>query len=213
MPFILPELGLIFGFTATVLDITCLHMDYGQGPFVSSARGEILFALLYLAWLAVHGCPETVITDRGSDAENDTLVNALRSMGIHWRVAPTEAPWCIGLTERHHGPDLDAYGRVMAEMPALAHELGPAMAYKARNAAPGALGVAPTTAVTGQPPRLLIGDNAHTTPSVAERARATLVARATVERYTAAERLRGALFHPATVVPYVEVGQDVIFHR
>eukprot|EP00170_Pyropia_yezoensis_P006207 contig_25257_g6226 len=109
-------------------------------------RGEIIFALLYLAWLVIHGRPEAVMTDRGSEAENDVVVNALNSMGIHWRVAPTEAPWSIGCQERHHGPIRDAYLRIMSETPALATDLALAMAYKARNDAPRAHGIAPTTA-------------------------------------------------------------------
>lgn len=196
-----------------VLDITCLHTDHRQGRFVSSMRGEIIFALLYLAWLVIHGRPEAVMTDRGSEAENDVVVNALNSMGIHWRVAPTETPWSIGRNERHHGPIRDAYLRIMSETSALATDLALAMAYKARNDAPRAHGIAPTTAVTSEPPRLLIGENAHAAPSIADRARAMQVARATMERHTAADRLRGALLHPGTVVPYFGVGQEVLFRR
>lgn len=99
------------------------------------------------------------------------------------------------------------------ETPALATDLALAMAYKARNDAPRAHGIAPTTAVTGEPLRLLIGDNAHAASSIADRARGMQVARATMERHTAADRLRGALSHPGTVVPYAEVGQEVLFHR
>lgn len=196
-----------------VLDIWCPHTHYGQGRFVSYMRGEIIFVLLYLARLVIHACPITVMTDRGSEAKNDVVVNALNSMGIHWRVAPTEAPWSIGRNERHHGPVRDAYLRIMSETPALATDLALAMAYKARNDAPRAHGIAPPTAVTGEPPRLLIGDNAHAASSIADRARAMQVARATMERHTAADRLRGALSHPGTVFLYVEVGQEVLFNR
>ena len=38
-------------------------------------------------------------------------------------------------------------------------------------------------------------------------------ARATKETYTASDSLRGALSHPGTTVPFVEVGQAVWFHR
>lgn len=196
-----------------VLDITCLDTDFGVGRFLTSMRGKIVFAILYLAWLAIWGCPETVLTDRGPEAENDVVVNGLHSMGIHWRTAPTEAPWRIGRNERHHGHIRDAFLRMRTETPSLAHDLALAMAYKARNDAPRAHGVSPTTVVTGQPPRLLIGDNAHADPSIATRTRAVQTARATMERSTAADRLRGALSHPGTTATYDEVGQDVWFHR
>lgn len=196
-----------------VLDITCLDTDYGTGRFLPAMRGELVFALLYLSWLCIWGCPETVLTDRGPEAENDVVINGLHSMGIHWRTAPTEAPWGIGRNERHHGPIRDAFLRITTETPALAPDLALAMAYKARNDAPRAHGVSPTTVVTGQPPRLLIGDSSHADPSIASRSKAMQVARATMERHTAADRLRGALSHPGTTVPYVEVGQEVWFHR
>lgn len=36
-------------------------------------------------------------------------------MGVHLRVAPTEAPWSIGKNERHHGPTRTAFLRARAE--------------------------------------------------------------------------------------------------
>ena len=196
-----------------MLDITCLHTDFGQGRIVPSMHGSHTFALLYLTWLAIWGCPDTILTDRGTEAESDAFINALHSMGVHWRPIPTEAPWSIGRNERHHGPIRDAYIRITAETPALAPDLALAMAYKARNDAPRAHGSSPTAAVTGEAPRLLIGDNHHFDPTIAARHRAMQTARATMETYTAADRLRGALSHPGTTVPFVEVGQAVWFHR
>jgi len=141
------------------------------------------------------------------------MINALHSMGIHWRPIPTEAPWGICRSERHHRPIQDAYTRRLAETPRLAPDLALAMAYKARNDAPRAHGIAPTTAVTGEPPRLLTEDNMHADPSIAARSAAMQAARASMERHTAADRLRGALSHPGTTVPFVQVGQTVWIHR
>jgi len=87
------------------------------------------------------------------------------------------------------------------------------MAYKARNDARRAQRSSATTAVTGEAPRLLIGDNHHTKPTIAASQRAMHTARATMEAYTAADRLRGALSHPGTTVPFFEVGPAVWFHR
>ena len=70
-----------------------------------------------------------------------------------------------------------------------------------------------TTAVTGEPPRLLIGDNLHAYPSIAARSAVMQAARASLERHTAADRVRGALSHPGTTIPFVHVGQPVWFHR
>ena len=196
-----------------VLDITDLHTDFGQGRFIPSMRGVIVFSTLYLAWFAIWGPAETLFTDRGSENANDALINAVHSMGIHWRPVPTKAPWSIGRNESHHRPIRDAFLRIMSEIPALAPDLALAMSYKARNDAPRAHGVAPTTAVTGDLPRLLIGDNHHADPSIASRHSAMQTARATMERYTTADRLRGALSHPDTNVPFVSVGQEVWFHR
>jgi len=196
-----------------VLDITCLHTDFGQGRIVPSMHGSHTFALLYLTWLAIWGWPDTVLTDRGTEAENDAFINALHSMGVHWRPIPTEAPWGIGRNEQHHGPIRNAYIRITAETPDLAPDLALAMAYKARNDAPRAHGSSRTTVVTGEAPRLLIGDKNHFNPAIAARHRAMQTARATMEACTAADRLRGALSHPGTTVPFVEVGQAVWFHR
>jgi len=172
-------------------------------------HGSHTFALLYLTWLSIWGCPDTVLTDRRTEAENDAFINALHSMGVHWRPIPTKAPWGIGRNECHRGPIRDAYIRITAESPALAPELAIAMAYKARNGAPRAHGSSPTAAVTGAAPCLLIGDSQHTDPTIAARHHAMQSARATMETYTAADRLCGALFHPVTSVPFVEVNQAV----
>jgi len=196
-----------------VLDITCLHTDFGLGRLTPSMRGDTMFVLLYLTWLAIWGSRDTVITDRGFEAENDAFFHALTSMGIHWRPAPTEALWTIGRNERHYGLTRDAFLRITAETPAFAPDLALAMAYKACNDAARAHGACPTTAVTGDPPRLLIGHNHHADPSIAARTRAMQTARNTMEAYTAAESLRGALSHPGTNVPFVQVGQNVWFHR
>jgi len=196
-----------------VLDITDLDTDWGKGRFVPSVRGGIIFATLYLVWFAIWGPPETVITDRRSENENDAVINALHSMGVHWRPVPTGAPWGIGRNERHHGPIRDAFVRIVAETPRLAPNLALAMAYKARNDAPRVHGVAPTTAVTGDHPRLIVGDNHHDDPTIAVRATSMQTERNTMERYSAADRLRGALSHPGTSVPFVIVGQQVWFYR
>lgn len=196
-----------------VLDISCVDTDYGQGRFVPSMHGPVIFAILYIAWLSIWGSMETITFDRGTENENDAVINGITSMGIHWRAAPTEAPWGIGRNERHRGPIRAAFLKIRMETPDIAPDMALAMAYKARNDAPRAHGVSPTTVVTGEPPRLLIGDNAHADPAVAARARAMQTARATMESYTAADRLRNALAHRGTNVAYVEVGQSVLFHR
>ena len=163
-----------------VLDVTDLHTDWGQGRFVPTMRGEIFFSILYLTWFAICGPPETVRMDRGFENENDALIHALHSMLIHWRSARTEAPWSVGHNERHHGPIRDAFLRIVAETPALAPDLALAIAYKARNDAPRARDVAPTTSVTGDLPRLIIGDNHHADPTLAARASAMQTAQATM---------------------------------
>ena len=196
-----------------VLDVTFLHTDFGLGRFVSSMTGHTMLAVFFVTWLYIWSCPDTTLTDRGSEVENDPFVNALTSMGVHWRPIPTEAPWGIGRNERHHGPIRQAYLRIAAETPALAPDLTLAMAHKARNDAPRAHGSCPTTAVTGAPPSLLIGDNHNIDPAIASRHRAMQAARASMEAYTADDRLRGALSHPCTNVPFVEVDQAVWFHR
>jgi len=60
---------------------------------------------------------------------------------------------------------------------------------------------------------LVIGDNHLFNPSIATRHKAMQTARATMETYTAADRLRGALSYPGTTFPFVEVGQAFWFHR
>ena len=202
----------VFQLTPTlpkVLEITDLPTDFGQGRFFRSMRGEIIFSTLYLSWFSIWGPCETLITDRGSENENAALLHAINPMGIHWRPAPTEAPWIIGRNQRHHGTIHEAFTRIQTETPALTPDLSLAMAYKVRNAAPRAHGVTPTTAVTGDLPRLLIGDNHDADPTIAGRHAAMRTARVTMERYTAADGLHGALSNSGTNVPFVSVDQEV----
>ena len=110
------------------LDITCLHTDFGQGRLVSSMHGAHTFALLYLTWFSIWGCPDTVMTDCGTKAENEAFINALHSIGVHWRPIPTEAPWGIDRNERQQGPIRNAFIRITAETPNLAPDLALAMA-------------------------------------------------------------------------------------
>eukprot|EP00168_Porphyra_purpurea_P013930 TRINITY_DN3929_c0_g1_i1.p3 TRINITY_DN3929_c0_g1~~TRINITY_DN3929_c0_g1_i1.p3 ORF type:complete len:266 (+),score=24.93 TRINITY_DN3929_c0_g1_i1:1134-1931(+) len=133
-------------------------------------------------------------------------------MGIHWRRISTEAPWATGRNERHHGPIRDAFRCAMAETPALSPDLDLAMRCKAGNDSPRAHGVVPTTGVTGDLSRLIIGDNHHADRFIAARATAMQTARNTMKRYTATDHLRGALSHPGINVPFVFVGQEVLFH-
>lgn len=58
----------------------------------------------------------------------------------------------------------------------------------------------------GATPRLVIGDNADADATIASHAGAMKTAQATMERKTLADRPRGALSHPGTVVLYVDVG-------
>lgn len=153
------------------------------------------------------------MTDRGTEPEKDALINALQSMGVHQRPIPTKAPWGIGRNKRHPGPIRNAYVRITAETPALAPELALAVAYKPRNDAPRAHGSPPTTAVTGEAPLLLIGDNHCTDPAIAARHRAMQSARATMEAHSAADRQSGALSHTGTAVPFVEVEKALWWHR
>jgi len=38
-----------------VLDTTDMHTDFGQGRFVPSMRGDIIFSTLYLSWFSIWG--------------------------------------------------------------------------------------------------------------------------------------------------------------
>jgi len=134
-------------------------------------------------------------------------------MSVHWRPILREAPWGIGRNERHHGPIRYAYIRITAEAPSLAINLTFAMTYKARNDASRAHGSSPTAAITGEAPRLLIGDDHHFDTFIAARQRAIPTARGTMESCTAADRLRGALSHLGTIDSSYEVDQNVWFHR
>lgn len=87
------------------------------------------------------------------------------------------------------------------------------MSYKARNDVVRSNGVSPTSAVTGAPPRLQIGDNQHRNPCIADRAKAMQTARATMESYTVKERVSRALSRPGVTVPFVHVNQEELFHR
>lgn len=198
-----------------VLDVTCMDTDFGSGSFLATMRAEIIVGVLYLSWLTRYGLCETAIADRGSNLHAPAVVSALHSMGIHFRVAPTEAPWSIGKSERHHGPLRAAFQRARAESPTVHADLLLALAYKARNDAPRASGASPTTAVFGERPRLMVGDNTHWDPSCAAHARAAQAANAAMEAYTirVRDRLQGALSHPGTWVPYVTVGQHVLLYR
>lgn len=146
-----------------VLDMTCTHIEYGLGRFVSSIRGDIIFCLLFFVSFCIHDSPETVVFDRGPVNETAAVINGLHSIGVHWGAAPTEAPWSIGRNERHRGRVRAAYLRIAHDTPGLAPELALAMNYKACNDAPRARGVASSTVVTGEPPRLILGDNTHAT--------------------------------------------------
>jgi len=134
-------------------------------------------------------------------------------MGIHWRTIPKEAPWSIKRNERHHGPIRHAFFRIQSETRALAADLVLAVAYEARRDAPRAHGDARTTAVTGDLPRLLIGDIHRADPTIAGRHPTMNTAGATMERYTASDRLHGALFHPSTSGPLVFVDQEAWLNR
>jgi len=195
-----------------VLNIICLHTEFGLGRFTPSIRGPDVLAIIYLTWRTIWGCPEACLTERGSEVENDAFINSLKSMGVHWRASPTEAPWGIGRNKRQHEPIRDAFLRILAQTPTLSLELALVMAYKGRNDAPRAHGASPTTATTGDQPRLIIGPNHRADPSVSARARAMHAARNSMEKYTAADGLRGALSHTGTSVPLVERGREVWSH-
>jgi len=86
------------------------------------------------------------------------------------------------------------------------------MAYKTRNDSSRAHSSSPTAAVTREAPRILIGDKCFDT-AIAARNRAMQTARASTESCSAADRLCGALPHPDTTFPFVEIGQAVWFLR
>ena len=195
------------------LDIADMHKDLRKGRFIPSRRGEIVFRTLYLAWFSIWGPTEILTTDRGTENENSALINAVHSMGVHWRPIPTEAPWSMGRNERQHGHISGAFLRIMSDTRAPAPYLALAVSYKARTAAPRSHGVAATTAVTGDMPCLLNRDNLHVDPAISSRHTAMQTARATMERYIAADRLRGTPSKICTNVPFVSIGQDFWFHR
>jgi len=211
--FVLLDVFLVDTSLPKVPDITCMDTDSSAGYFLAYMRAELVISVLYMSWMTRYGLCETIIADRGSNLRAPAVANALHSMGIHLRVAPTESPWLIGKNERHNGPVRFAFLQARTESPAVPVELLLALAYKARNDAPRASGVSPTTAVFGERPRLLVGDSAHWDPSCAARARAAQAASAAVDAYTVRDRLQEALSHPGATVPYVTVGQHVLFHR
>lgn len=85
-------------------------------------------SLLQLAWLFVQGCPKTVITVRGCEADYEVVVSTLNFMVIYWRVAPTEGPWSIGRKMRHQSCLRDDYTRIMSEMTLRALQMALSMA-------------------------------------------------------------------------------------
>ena len=196
-----------------VLDVTCMDTDFSAAYVLAYMRAELVISVLYMSWMTRYGLGETIIADRGSNLRAPAVTNALHSMCIHLRVAPTESPWLIGKNERHNGPVRSALLQARTESPAVHVDLLLALAYKARNDAPSASGVSPTTAVFGERPRLLVCDNAHWDPFCAARPRAAQAASAAVDAYTVRDRLQEALSHAGAPLPYVTVGQHVLFHR
>jgi len=210
---VLPEVFSVEPSLPKVLDSFCVDTDFSAGSFLADMRAELVIGVLYMSWLTRYDLCETVFEDRGSSLHAPAVANALHSMGIHLRVAQTRAPWSIEKNERHHGPVRSAVLRARAESPAVHVDLLLALVCKARNAAPRASGVSPTTTVFGERPRLLVGDNAHWDSSCAARARAAQAASAAMEVFTVRDRLQGALSHPGATVPYVTVGKHELFHR
>ena len=152
------------------------------------------------------------MSDRGGEFANEIFTHGLASLGVHFRLTPTEAPWSIGRVERHHDPVRHAYLMTKRETPELDRQLALALAFKARNDTRRAHGLSPHECAYGEKPRLLIGDNRHSDPSIASRHREMQAARNYMEKYVAADRLKRALTHPGRTVP-VEVGKQVVFHR
>jgi len=107
----------------------------------------------------------------------------------------------------------DAILRILAETHALAPDLALAMAFNARKDALRAHGASPTPTVAGDQPLPIIGHNHNADPFISACVRAIHASRNIMENYTAADRLRGALTHPGTTIPFVEVGQEVWIHR
>lgn len=210
---VLPDVFTIDNKLHNVLDITCMETDYGTGSLLLNLRAELIVGVLYLSWLTRYGQCETVISDQGSNLDAPAVKNILCSIGVHFRVAPTEAPWSIGKNERHHGPTRTAFLRARAESSRVNPVLLLDLAYKSRNDEPQASGASPTIAVFGEHPRLMVGDNSQGDPSCAARARTSQAAMAALQTYTIPDCLQCVLSHPGTTVPYVTVGQHVLFYR
>ena len=69
-----------------------------------------------MIWIAVFGCPQTILSDNGGEFANQDFMDMCHNLSINFITTAAEAPWSNGLVEKHNELIGDAVFKIMEDV-------------------------------------------------------------------------------------------------
>ena len=195
---------------------------YSAGAIIKNKTKETIIEKFFTHWIALFGCPGTLLSDNGGEFNNDLMRELGEQLNTDVKSTAGESPWSNGITERHNALIGQMMNKILNEQKC-APEIALAWSLSAKNALKNVYGFSPNQLVFGHNPNLPSVTNSElpalsgVTPSelIATHLNTMHAARKAFVECEASDKLRRALLsktRTATVKDYHN-GTSVLYKR
>ncbi len=151
------------GTTYYLLNILDLATTFNVCVPLLDKKPETVANAFKTHWYQWANVPEKVVADKGRENYGE-LLESMANLGIQYKLIPTEAPWQLGMVERHGGVLGDIIKATVNETSAVGHhQMRDVCLYAsmAKNRRPGKTGYSPRTLVFGVDEKLVASGLSH----------------------------------------------------
>ena len=126
---------------------------FSAAGVIRSKKADVIIKKLFQIWIAIFGCPKTIISDNGGEFVNKEFMDMCHNFNIKFITTAAEAPWSNGLVEKHNHLIGDAVYKITEDVKC-SIEIALCWAVNAKNSLQNINGFSPYQLVFGRNPNL-----------------------------------------------------------
>ena len=120
---------------------------------IRSKKAAVIITAIFTIWIAVFGCPQTILSDNGGEFANQDFMDMCHNLSINFITTAAESPWSNGLVEKHNELIGDAVFKIMEDVKCSV-EIALCWAVNAKNSLQNIHGFSPYQLTFGRTPKL-----------------------------------------------------------
>ena len=121
---------------------------YSAGAIIKNKTKETIIEKFFMHWIALFGCPGTLLSDNGGEFNNDLMRDLGEQLNTNVKSTAAESPWSNGITERHNALIGQMMNKILDEQKC-SPEIALAWSLSAKNALKNVYGFSPVVVEQG----------------------------------------------------------------